>query len=90
MYMYRVRFSKLGCNILINSKDRPIVCLTAIRYIGSIGLFRTHLVRVAIISMSAEFQQDSSKIEEHVCVKTRNYGHTDRQTWLARLVVSLG
>lgn len=35
-YNVKVRYSEFQCNILINNKNRPIVCVIVIRYIGSI------------------------------------------------------
>lgn len=48
-YKETVRQSRVCCNILTNNKDRTIVSMTDIRYIGPIRLILTYL-QLAVIS----------------------------------------
>lgn len=99
IYKGKVPCSKFGSNILTKKKnpiDRPIVCMTPIRYIGLIPL--TYLQRPAIGNLCVKFYQDSSKTARIVYIETNGQANgqangrtyertdrrTDRQTWLAR------
>lgn len=45
MYIEIVGCGKFGCNILKNNKNRPIVFMTAMRYMGSISIkFFVHII----------------------------------------------
>lgn len=62
--------------------------MTAIRYNGPIFIVQTYLQGAVISSNCAKFNQDSSRTERLVCVKTD--GQTDKrsdgqQTWINRL-----
>lgn len=73
-----VRCSKFGCNNLTNKENRPIVCMIAVRYIGTIWLVPIYIQRTAIRNICIKFHQARYQTERLVCVPT--HGHTDKRT----------
>lgn len=56
----KVHIGKLGFNNLSNNKNRPIVCMAAIRNIGPIRLVPTYIQRAEIKSMCVKLYKDST------------------------------
>lgn len=83
IYIEKIWCSKFGYNILTNNRNRPIVRMTAIRYICSIQLVSTHIQSTVIRNMYTKFQQDCFKTKRLINVATdgqmnrRTYGQTD-------------
>lgn len=80
-YIEKLQCIKFIWNIVANNKNRPLVCTTAIRYIGQIWLLPKYFQRAAIWCMCAKFHQVSSRIERLICVATerRADGQRDRR-----------
>lgn len=72
--------SIFGCHILVNNRQRPILCMAAIRQIGPIRLVPIYLQRVAIRSIGTKFHQGSFKTEILVCISTERHIDTGTRT----------